>query len=781
MSTQKKLSGMLLRFMVMFLALGFLATNSSFAQKWGNVEGASYPGRAKLKTSAKSPVKWGVIHFGKHLFLHSDLDLFGTNGSKRLSFSIPRNWRIREGAELELYISHSPTLMPNLSGLTVLLNGMGLFTTALDRSNVNAARYKIKLPRDKLKDFNVLELRAAQHYMIECEDPFDPTLWTRVHKDSQILIPYEELQPEVDLASFPYPLLDDRDYNVQEVQFLAPPKVSSKILQALATFQASMGRWIKWREFKIKTAFDAPEKIENDLVIIGTYKENPAIMAFAKEPVEPVDPETPVKPEEWPLPLPLRTDIGFTTPDGKAVPADDGVIIFTNHPNDPGRTLLILSGNGEKGVQKAVAAIALMPYEKSITGQALIVRKIDPRPVLGKRTNKTHIPEEQEFTIEDLGFEDITVRGFYSASVVIDLIMEPDTHPVPGEQKFKLLFTYSSQLQNRLSSVEIILNKVSIATKDLSDVEGRVRVMLEVDLPAKLLTPKNKVAIKFHLYPDSYFYCGRTSDRHLWATVHKESLFIMPRDYYTHLPDLSFIGYEWFPYTLYQDLQDTSIVIRDNPDESDIKSLLSIATELGKFTDSEGILLKAFTLSSLPDDVKAANHLIVLDPTPKNEVVTKLTSNSTLIYSGGSKRLLETMEEKELKTVEFKTAGVVEQVNSPFNPEKTLLLIRGRNKASMDLALDAVSDPAKVAKLENNLAFSFDNDEVKTILSTEKKLIGKIPTRKEAQTWVYLNFWVVALIIIAVFILIYIFVALYRMIRKRMQEMKSQIRRRDLR
>jgi len=410
--------------------------------------------------------------------------------------------------------------------------------------------------------------------------------------------------------------------------------------------------------------------------------------------------------------------------------------------------VLILSGNSVAGVAKAVDAVTVIPYEKSISGQALVVRHVDKRPKLAERSKVTHIPPKIDFTLEDIGFEDITVRGFYAPVINIDLIYEPDYHPVPEKQKFRLVYSYGAQLQSQLSSMEIILNGVSIDAKNLNVPEGESRTVLEVNLPVKLLQPHNLLQVKFFLFPDNYFICGRVSDRHLWATVHKESQFQMPRDMYVYMPDLSLLKYEWYPYSVYQDLQNTSFVLRDNPNAQDFNALLVLAAELGKITESEGTYVKAYQISKLPEEVKRSDHLIVIDSTQRSRMMQTLVGDTRLYFNDQNERIMKNIENGEMKNLEWKSAGIIEQIVSPWNKERTVLLVRGGNDDDLNLALSALTDRTKLIQMEDNLAFSYDTKDVKSVETSDKVLIGELPTVEETQTWIYLNFWRTALLII---------------------------------
>ncbi len=762
-NTTGRLLGLVLALM---LVLGSLPIAE--AAETARIEGRYYNGRAPSIQKLEEP-RWGVIDLEEHLFIAKDLTLNGIAGYYRLDFSIPRTWKPVDGSKLELVLSHSPSLIPALSSARVILNGTVIYTVRLDEGNQLATKYIIEIPTDQLKEFNALELVANQHYMIECEDPFDPTLWTAVSKNSKIHVHYRPVAPFVDLAAYPYPIFDEWDFSRTMLHFVLPSQPSAQTLRSIARLQVALGRQINWRKVDFDVTTVTPTTYNGHTVLVGTPDENPAIMALMD------------LPPEKQFPLMLERGRGFSTPGGTRVGDSEGVLIFTYHPENPDLSLLIVSGNTPAGVEKAIEALAVLPYERGINGQALVVQSVQPRPQVEERIKETHIPLKDEFTLEEIGFDDLTVRGFYASPIMLDLLEHADAHPVDFKQKFKLVYSYGAQLQNRLSSLEIVFNGVSIGSKNLNNPEGENLAELTVDIPARLIAPHNRLVIRFHLYPDNFFYCGRTGDRHLWATVHKTSTLTMPRNFYTHLPDLGLLRYEWFPYTMYQDLQQTTIVVPDHPSAMDWAGLLTVSNELGRATISDGILLDAYTFSNLPSEAKANDHLIVIDSSPSAEVVKKLVGNTRLYYNSETNRVMKTIEDRELKSIHFATAGIIEQIVSPFNEERTVLLLRGQDDESLKQALESVADPAKRAKLEDNLAFAYSDENLKSVKTADKKLFGKLPVKEETQRWVYLNFWQTALLIIVAFILIYIIVAVIRLIARRRRESRRRISDKDLR
>jgi cellulose synthase (UDP-forming) len=91
-------------------------------------------------------------------------------------------------AKIHIYYAFSPSLLPQLSHLKLILNGT-LFATIqptpgqVGGSDSRDAEAEFTIPTDLLVHNNTLTIEFIGHYTMVCEDPANTTLWARVHRN----------------------------------------------------------------------------------------------------------------------------------------------------------------------------------------------------------------------------------------------------------------------------------------------------------------------------------------------------------------------------------------------------------------------------------------------------------------------------------------------------------------------------------------------------------------------------------------------------------------------
>ena len=109
---------------------------------------------------------------------------------------------------MQIRFRQSPALYAERSNLTVRLNNSHLGSVPLDRPADDIGNLLFDVPANLIQDFNTLIIEVQQHTSADCTDPTDPTLWTEILPDSQVLLNYRPQAIALDLTNYPYPFLD---------------------------------------------------------------------------------------------------------------------------------------------------------------------------------------------------------------------------------------------------------------------------------------------------------------------------------------------------------------------------------------------------------------------------------------------------------------------------------------------------------------------------------------------------------------------------------------------
>ena len=152
------------------------------------------------------------------------LQLRGTDGQNGVPFSV-RGDEVVTGAVLHLIYSYSPSLLPAISQLKVLVNGEVAATLPVprDQAGILVAR-DVSIDPRFITEFNHLNVQLIGHYTQQCEDPSNSTLWATVSNASSLDLTYATLESKPDLASLPAPFFDRRDVRRLELPFVFAQK-----------------------------------------------------------------------------------------------------------------------------------------------------------------------------------------------------------------------------------------------------------------------------------------------------------------------------------------------------------------------------------------------------------------------------------------------------------------------------------------------------------------------------------------------------------------------------
>lgn len=582
-------------------------------------------------------------------------------------FTRPKGWKVSPTSSVRLSFQHGSNLLPERSSLNVLVNNRILKSIPLGKDNILPTTLNIAVPPELLKDNNILSFQVDQHYTYKCEDPFSEELWTQLLPDTQLTLNYtwENVQP--DLAQYPFPMLDPlNNYTPTVVGYIVPPSVSDQSLEAFGVVATHLGQQAKWRALKPYLGDENSLNSSDNLIIVGTPQENPAIGAIASG-----------------LSLPLSGN-QFQDPSGGAIPNDYGVLQLVPNPRNPTRAILVVSGNTPEGVRKAAHVVAQGSINRILTGRSAIVKDYQKGADYPYRAWDGFVLKSGD-NFSDLDLSTQTSRGITALPIFYQIKLMPDIY-LPGRQKVKLhtIYSYASQLDATQSKLEVLLNGKAIKSVPLDDKAGKSLAEMTLEIPTEEVHTFNDLEYRFHLYPEKYDMCRFVTDVHIWGTVHSTSWLEFPGEIKAPLPDVGLINDGGFPFTAYQDMSHTSFVLPDAATRSDLETMLQFSTRMGRESSSrKGIELSVHHAGSLPGDVRKDSHLIVIGQRSQNKLFNELNSKATLLTENKWNTLQEDQKNKVAQLNYAPGQGIVEEVLSPWNENRVVLLLTGENDTAL--------------------------------------------------------------------------------------------------
>jgi hypothetical protein len=652
----------------------------------------------------------GTVSFEDELHQHTDLTLQGTHAERHLDLAIPRAWSITGDLVLRLELSHSAALLAKRSHLTVMVNNQAVGSVTLDETNAAARTVAITIPRGLLTDYNDIALLTVQHYTDECEDPFDPTLWTRVSRASVVEVPYVRERIAEGLEAWPYPMIDPRGFGPVEITPVLTQAPSAAAAEAAGTVAFALGRLASYRTVQVSEAVARVADARGPALLVGLATELPELGALVG-----------------------KVDLG----------PSDGLVAVVPNPADPTLPVLLVTGGGPEGIRRAAAALAGQDREPVLSGPWAVVKALaaapPPRTLLATRT----APREGTFPLSSLGFTSHTVRGFYPDSIHIPIHLEGDSLVRSGGGTLSLHYAYSAQLDERLSALEVRLDGLSLRSIPLDRREGDEDGELSVRLPEDLLTPDAQVDVVFHLFPRDFDACHHVSDEAIWGTILESSTLEVPRDHVALMPDLGRLRFAQWP--LSADPTDGKViaVLPDAPGPSAWAAGLELSAGIGRTstTDAPAFALELATAASFSEHTDA--HFVLLADATANALYRSLAASGSLaLAENGADRSLTAGATNQLALATVSApSDTVEQLLQPSNAERSVLVLHEGQPGGLARLVDLVTDPAKASLLHGNAAVVAVDGSLRVLDTAEKHRWGRLPIATEARLDVRQNWW----------------------------------------
>jgi hypothetical protein len=664
--TQKLMTRMALSaFMIATTIVTPLATFSATpATPAANVkQGADGKPESAAKTTGGNALRIGMKELGDP----QGYRLKTVRTQRDYPFTRPQGWQVSPSSSIHLSFQHGSNLLPERSSLNVRINNRILKSVPLGKDNVTPTTLTIPVPPDLLKDNNILSFQVDQHYTYKCEDPFSEELWTEVLPDSALTLNYGWKPVHPDLALYPFPLLDPlNNYTPTVVGYIIPTGASDQSLEAFGVAAAHLGQQAGWRTLKPYLGDSSSLHSSDNLVLVGTPGENPAIGEVGSA-----------------LDLPLSGG-QFRDKEGTPVPSDAGVLQLIPNPYNPTRAILIISGNSPDGVKKAAHVLAQGSLNKILTGRSAIIKDYQKGADYPYRAWDGFILKSGD-NFADLDLPTQTSRGITALPIFYKLKVMPDLF-LPGRTKVKLhtRYSYASQLDASQSKLEVLLNGKAIKSVPLDDPAGKSLADMTVDIPSEEFHTFNDLEYRFHLYPEKYDMCRFVTDVHIWGTIHNTSYVDLPGEIKAPLPDVGLINDGGYPFTAYQDMSKIAMVLPDSASQTDLDAMLQLLTRLGRTSLShKGIELTAYHAGTLPDEVKKDRNLIVIGQRDKNKLFGEMKDKTSLLTENTWNTLQEDQKAKVAQINYSPGQGIVEELISPWNGSRVVLLVTGQNDTAL--------------------------------------------------------------------------------------------------
>ena len=405
----------------------------------------------------------------KDIGYQKDIVLYGITPAQTLFFPVPRGGIDFQNSYFELHMSIS-TILSDYSNIKISVNDVPVYTAFIRNVSANPI-IKIPLSEVKLEDLMIsekplLKIEVGGYLNItddRCRDLATQGLWMVIKQRSKLILNYSE-QLKNTIADF----FSDK---FERILILTPKRLNPNI--------AGSTMWLNTRLIDL---------VKSENIIYGSFEEvDPMriknfthVIAIGKTD------------ELMSLPVPFsieRTEI--INQAKQKFTSDDGVLFVKSYD---GTKILYVTGDNDKSVQKAAAAIVNPKQFVKLLSNFSLVRYIEPFKI------KSFVGNKYRLSLDELGFERIQTKGIGSLRITM-FISELELAKYIGSVDFYLYSKYTPVKQTFQNGfINVYLNDVLVESKRL-DQTGTINGLM-VSLPKYLFKKMNTFEIEFSYFPD---------------------------------------------------------------------------------------------------------------------------------------------------------------------------------------------------------------------------------------------------------------------------------------
>jgi cellulose synthase operon protein B len=637
----------------------------------------------------------------KELGALGPLQLRGVEGDATVNVSV-RLDEVVETAKLHMAFTVSPALLPNLSHIKVMLNDEVLHTIALDKDKQGTPQViDLNLDPRYFGDFNRLRFQLIGHYTLECEFPDHTSLWATVSNESYLDLGLRQVQLKNDLALLPAPFFDYRDNRIVTTPIVFGAKPTKGLLKASGSIATWMGALAAYRGNRFPVLQNALP--EQHSIVLASNGSRPDFL------------------RDFP-------------------PVNKPTLAVVSHPTLPGIKMLLVLGADDAQVQQAAESLA---HSKSaMSGESMALNSLVESPKReaydAPRWISTKRPVQLGELVQNPG--DLQLRGTVLNDVVrINTHMAPDlfTWNVKGVP-MNLMYRYTPTVVSDHGMLNLSINDQFIKSYPLLASESAVngeRILLplfsdstvqaksDFRIPTHLIGGDNQLQFGFQIPPADLGRCRSVRPPELRAAVDPQSTIDLTGFYhYTAMPNLAAYANSGFPFTKYADLSETSVVLPNDTNSTDIEVYLGAVARMGASTGYAGNRFKVLYANEV--EQAKGTDLLVISHSDKDHLLSQWGRNMSALLEQGLRSvqpldrvlgkfsdLFAVDSDLQVGSPNGKAVlegtgplGAIVGLESPLDSGRSVVVLSATDAQSLQMVGQAINDSSKVLSMRGDLA-----------------------------------------------------------------------------
>jgi cellulose synthase (UDP-forming) len=695
----------------------------------GAAQHTAAQGRAQIQ---QQPVPSGQF---RDVFSLSDMgtqpiELRGIDSNHTVYFTLPQT-HVPKTAKIHVFYTFSPSLLPQLSHIRLSLNGT-VFAAMQPKPQGNgsvseSAEQVFDIPAELMVHNNALNFEFIGHYALQCEDPANTTLWSRIHPTTFLEIQGELLPLGDDLKQLPLPFLDPAVVQPLSlpVVFLAPP--SMKAIQAAGIVTGYFGMVAENRPVRFPVHVGALPK--GDVVLIAEGVGN------------------------------LPQGLSLSPPDSPAV-------AMRTNPSDPFGKVLIITG--EDGDQLIKAAQAVAMHSGLLSGPTAYIDHLRlPDPQLPSRAPRW-ARSDQTISLGDYSTVE-SMQGDGSAPINVYFRLAPDLFFAGRPNSIlRLGYRYNSVPIGPISSLQMRVNNAFLGSLPLIPGGQPARTTkLDVPVPVVNLRPfSNSLSFDFTFQLAKAGDCRDTTPINMQGAILRDS-FLDLRGYphYAPMPNLEIFANAGFPFTRFADLNNTTVVLPSDPTAQEIEIFVTLMGHFGRQTGYPGMRVTVagpeslagaksdFLVIGTGDDQPAFDALAKYLPVTLSEGKVQV-HNTAGFLAPLHRAWWKQSRDSQLESGELVSSGspdgVIEGIESPFDRggNKSIVAIRIKDAATFEPFLSTFLYVQQASDIQGSVSLLLGTRFQSFRVGSTVYHVGELPLWTRLELWFSQAPWLAGIIVL---------------------------------
>lgn len=676
--------------------------------------------------------------------------LDGINNNSRVDFT-NRIDKLSTDLQLNFSYTNSPSLIANVSHLKVYFNENLVTVLPINEQLSvvkNTVNHSLKLNAKYVQDYNQVRFELVGYYDLRCQDYFSRSIWTEINKSSNITLNQKQLAIDSRLEYLPEPFFDAKDYNKLSLPFVFAKTPNSKTIEAAATLSSWFGAQADWRGADFPVVIN--KSLDTHSVVFITNDSKPDFL------------------KDYP-------DVEKPT-----------VEIISNPLHRYSKMLLIL-GRDEDDLKTAVTGLAF--GHKVMTGRTASIEAINQLPLRKAYDAPRWLRADRAVHFDELiDFDNqLQAQGLNNGPVKLNVRFAPDLFTW-REKGIPITLQYRSTPESESldSRLNMLINQKFISGYLLDNDDSALNTTKTL-LPLIANTDTTQNAENFSLNGINLATRNELNFDFRFDAMKKGECAIAPPggefgvidgnsnidvsgfDHYIALPDLNVFANSGFPYTKYADLQQTLVLIDQQPSAKALTLLFNLTGHFGAIT---GYPTHRMTVAHLNENVDLDDKDIL--------VVAKPGSTAQQLDEDAHTNVLLTNNQREIKQaiyngaydeqatdkiqVSVRSSGdmaVITAYQSPFDSERSVVSLNATTEKAFGLIDKTLMDSQTLSQLKGSAAV-INSQGVKTIKTEEQYFVGHIPVH--TLVWFHLSDHPFILALLSILTLLLISFILWRLL-----------------